>query len=106
MRPRWSELSLFNFMKFSACNQRLGRLASKVAKLLINGEKVEINNISKIEQTSKNKIYYSHSGYPGGLKIKTYQELGPAKAFEKAVWGMLPKNKLRKQRIKNLKIND
>ncbi|MFH1392133.1 MAG: uL13 family ribosomal protein [bacterium] len=93
-------------MKLDAKNQRLGRLASKTAKLLIEGEKVEINNITEIEQTSKNKIYYSHSGYPGGFKTKTYQEIGPKKAFEKAVWGMLPKNKLRKPRIKNLIIND
>ena len=71
-------------MIFNAKKQRLGRLASQVAKLLINGEKVEINNISEIEQTSKNKIYYSHSGYPGGFKKRTYQELGPKKAFEKA----------------------
>ncbi|PIP17212.1 MAG: hypothetical protein COX44_01180 [Candidatus Portnoybacteria bacterium CG23_combo_of_CG06-09_8_20_14_all_37_13] len=93
-------------MIFNAKKQRLGRLASQVAKLLINGEKVEINNISEIEQTSKNKIYYSHSGYPGGFKKRTYQELGPKKAFEKAVFGMLPKNKLRRQRIKNLIIHD
>jgi len=93
-------------MILDAKKQRLGRLASQVAKLLINGEKVEINNIAEIEQTSKNKVYYSHSGYPGGFKKRTYEEIGPKKAFEKAVWGMLPKNKLRKQRIKNLIIND
>lgn len=92
-------------MILNAQNQRLGRLASKTAKLLIEGENVEIENISQVEQTSKNKVYYSHSGYPGGFKKRTYEELGPKKAFEKAVWGMLPKNKLRKQRIKNLKIN-
>lgn len=93
-------------MILSAKQQRLGRLASQVAKLLINGEKVEINNISEIEQTSKNKVYYSHSGYPGGFKKRTYEELGPKKAFGKAVFGMLPKNKLRKPRIKNLIIHD
>lgn len=93
-------------IKLDAKKQRLGRLASKTAKLLIQGEKVEIKNINQIEQTSKNKIYYSHSGYPGGLKKRTYEEIGPQKAFERAVWGMLPKNKLRKPRIKNLVIHD
>lgn len=92
-------------MTLDAKNKRLGRLASQVAVLLIDGQKVEIENINKIEQTSKNKIYYSHSGYPGGLKKRAYQELGPEKAFRKAVWGMLPKTKLRKKLIKNLKIN-
>lgn len=76
-----------------------------MAKLLIEGEKVEIDNIEKIEQTTKNKVYYHYSGYPGGLKKRTYEEIGPKKAFEKAVWGMLPKNKLRKRIIKNLQIN-
>jgi len=93
-------------MKLSAQNQRLGRLASKVAKRLINGEKVEIENISQVEQTTKNKVYYFHSGYPGGFKKKTYEELGPKNAFRKAVFGMLPKNKLRNQRIKNLIIHE
>jgi len=93
-------------IKFSAKNKRLGRLASKVAKQLINGKKVQIDHIDKIEQTSKNKVYYRHSGYPGGIKQKTYEEIGPKKAFIKAVKGMLPKNKLLKQRIKNLSINE
>lgn len=92
-------------IKLDAKNKILGRLASQVAVLLIDGEKVEIDNISKIKQTSKNKIYYSYSGYPSGLKTKTHQELGPEKAFRKAVWGMLPKNKLRKKLIKNLCLN-
>jgi len=93
-------------MTINAKNQRLGRLASQVAVLLIDNEKVEINNISEIEQTSKNKVYYSHSGYPGGLKKRTYEEIGSAEAFRRAVFGMLPKNKLRKQKIKNLIIHE
>lgn len=97
---------MINSMKLNAKNQRLGRLASKTAVLLIDNEKVEIKNINQIEQTSKNKVYYSHSGHPGGLKKRTYEEIGPEKAFRKAVLGMLPKNKLRKQRIKNLIIHE
>lgn len=92
-------------MKLDAKNKRLGRLASQVAVLLIDNKSVNIININKIEQTTKNKIYYSHSGHPGGLKKRTYEEIGPEKAFRKAVWGMLPKNKLRKLRIKNLIIH-
>lgn len=92
-------------IKLDAKNQILGRLASKVAKLLIQGEKVEIDKINKIKQTSKNKVYYSHSGYPGALKEKKYDKVSKEWAFRHAVSGMLPKNKLQKVRIKNLKIN-
>ncbi|MCD6528662.1 50S ribosomal protein L13 [bacterium] len=108
--------------KIDATNKVLGRLASKIAILLqgkhkpnfvpyLNtGDKVIVTNTDKIKITGKKlkkKVYYRHSGYPGGLKKITLEELmkrDSREVLRKAVWGMLPKNKLRKQRIKNLKL--
>ena len=108
--------------KIDATNKVLGRLASKIAILLqgkhkpnfvpyLNtGDKVIVTNTDKIKITGKKlkkKVYYRHSGYPGGLKKITLEELmkrDSREVLKKAVWGMLPKNKLRKQRIKNLKL--
>ena len=105
-----------------ATNQTLGRLASKIAVLLMGKEKtnfqysvdtgdfVIVKNVSKIKVTGKKmkeKKYYSHSGYLGGLKEKKLIEVfqkDPAKLLRMVVMGMLPKNKLRKKRIKRLKI--
>ena len=53
------------------------------------------------------KKYYHHSGYLGGLKTKTLEEFfeqRPGEVLRKAVWGMLPKNKLRSEQIKRLKV--
>lgn len=100
----------------------LGRLATEISILLrgkkkpefvnfmdsgdfvivINAEKVNITG-KKIEQ----KKYYSHSGYPGGLKEKTLKELlekKPEEVIRKAVWGMIPKNKLGRAVYKKLKV--
>ena len=100
----------------------LGRLASQTAILLrgkhkptfaphvdvgdfviiINADKVALTG-AKLEQ----KKAYRHSGFPGGLKSQSYTELlakSPEKAVEKAVWGMLPKNRLSRQMIKKLKV--
>ena len=108
--------------KIDATNKVLGRLASKIAILLqgkhkpnfvpyLNtGDKVIVTNTDKMKITGKKlkrKVYYRHSGYPGGLKKITLEELmkkDSREVLKKAVWGMLPKNKLRKQRIKNLKL--
>jgi len=108
--------------KIDATNKVLGRLASKIAILLqgkhkpnfvpyLNtGDKVIVINTDKMKITGKKlkkKVYYRHSGYPGGLKKITLEELmkkDSREVLKKAVWGMLPKNKLRKQRIKNLKL--
>lgn len=105
-----------------ATNQSLGRLASQIALLLQGknkpdyvpywdqGEIVVVKNINQIKWTGKKlkqKKYYRYSGYPGGLKIKKLEELwqkNPAEVLRKAVWQMLPKNKLRKEMIKRLKI--
>lgn len=100
----------------------LGRLASEVAKILrgkhkpifsphLNtGDYVIMINAEKVRVTGKKldeKIYYRHSGYPGGLKSITLREQlkrHPARVLRAAVWGMLPHNRLGRQIIKNLKV--
>ncbi|OGD26860.1 MAG: 50S ribosomal protein L13 [Candidatus Aminicenantes bacterium RBG_13_63_10] len=100
----------------------LGRLASEVAVLLrgkkkpqftpfldtgdfvivINAEKVRVTG-RKLEQ----KVYYHHSGYPGGLTVKTLQEMmdkKPEEVIKKAVWGMIPKGKLGSAVYRKLKV--
>lgn len=104
-----------------AADQVLGRLASKIALLLIgkgkesyqpnidNGDIVIVKNTKKIKITGKKldqKLYYHHSGYPGGLKTKKMGDVfksDPNQVLHKAVYNMLPKNKLRKPRIKRLR---
>jgi large subunit ribosomal protein L13 len=105
-----------------ATDKVLGRLAVKVAVLLQGksridfapnkntGDLVIVKNINKIKITGnkkQNKIYYHHSGYLGGMKEITFEKLfekDPEKVFKKAVFGMLPNNKLRAKRIKRLKV--
>ncbi len=100
----------------------LGRLAVTAATLLRGkhkaqfaphvdtGDFVVVVNASKVALTGNkrtDKLAYRHSGRPGGLKSISYGELlesDPRKAVEKAVWGMLPKNKLSRQLIKKLKV--
>lgn len=105
-----------------ARNKVLGRLAVKIAVLLTGknktifvrnrdvGDFVVIKNIKQLKFTGnkvENKIYYRHSGYLGNLKEITLGKMfekTPDKVLWKAVWGMLPKNRLRKEYIKKLKI--
>ena len=105
-----------------ATNQVLGRLATKIARMLIgkdkpsftpyldSGDHVVVINANKIRMTGnkvEQKIYYSHSGYPGGLKevpAKRIRETKPEWISREAVLGMLPKNKLRARRAKKLRI--
>ena len=100
----------------------LGRLAVTAATLLRGkhkaqyaphvdtGDFVVVVNASKIALTGNkrtDKLAYRHSGRPGGLKSVPYGELlatDPRHAVERAVWGMLPKNKLSRQQIKKLKV--
>jgi large subunit ribosomal protein L13 len=107
---------------FNADGQVLGRLASEIAKRLRGkhrplytphvdtGDFIVVINAEKIELTGKkltNKIYYRHSGYPGGLKTATARELldkEPEALLRYAVKGMLPKNSLGRQMLKKLKI--
>jgi large subunit ribosomal protein L13 len=100
----------------------LGRLASRVATLLRGkhkpyyaphvdtGDYVIVVNADKVVLTGKKleqKRAYRHSGYPGGLRSIPYSELmakNPARAVEKAVKGMLPKNSLGRRMAKKLKV--
>ncbi|SDH41861.1 LSU ribosomal protein L13P [Myroides phaeus] len=103
--------------------QNLGRLASKVAVLLRGkhkpsytphvdcGDNVIVINAEKINLTGNkldDKTYIRHTGYPGGqrsLTAKVMQQKNPALLIEKAVKGMLPKNKLGAQLFRNLNVN-
>ncbi len=99
-----------------------GRLASKLAVLLMGKDKpdyqphlednrlIEVINIKEVKITGKkreNKIYYRHTGYPGGIRKTKFSKLideTPEKAVKKAVYNMLPVNKLRKKSLKRLTI--
>jgi large subunit ribosomal protein L13 len=111
-----------NWFVVDATNQVLGRLATKVARMLMgkdnpsftpyldSGDHVVVINADKIRMTGnkvEQKVYYSHSGYPGGLKEVPAKRLRVAKAdwmIREAVLGMLPKNKLRARRAKKLRV--
>ncbi|MBA2574718.1 MAG: 50S ribosomal protein L13 [Nocardioidaceae bacterium] len=100
----------------------LGRLAVQAATLLRGkhkptfaphmdtGDFVIIVNADKVALSSnkrETKLAYRHSGYPGGLSSIPFGDLldkDPRKAVEKAVWGMLPKNRLSRQLLKKLKV--
>lgn len=100
----------------------LGRLATEVAVLLRgknkpefadfcdNGDFVVVINAEKIRVTgrkSEDKRYFSHSQYPGGLRSDAFKDLleeKPEEVIRRAVWGMIPKNKLGRQVFKKLKV--
>ncbi|MEW7277656.1 50S ribosomal protein L13 [Aquimarina sp. 2201CG1-2-11] len=110
------------WLHVDAEGQTLGRLSSVVAKLLRGkhkpsftphvdcGDNVIITNAEKINLTGKkwtDKSYIRHTGYPGGQRSLTAQELfdkNPERLIEKAVKGMLPKNKLGAALFRNLKV--
>lgn len=103
-----------------ATNKVLGRLASQIAVILRGkhkknfdpakdmGDFVIVKNVNKMKISGKKvekKKYYRHSGYLGGLKEISLKKLfkeNPAEVLKKAVYGMLPKNRLRKKIIKRL----
>jgi large subunit ribosomal protein L13 len=103
-------------------NKVLGRLASELAKILRGkskptftphvdtGDYVIVINADKVNLTGKKwkeKIYYSHSGYPGGIKSITAENLKakrPEDLVRFAVKGMLPKNRLGRKLYKKLKV--
>ena len=105
-----------------ADGQNLGRLATRIADTLRGkrkpeytphvdtGDFVVVVNAEKVAVTGKKleqKLYYRHSGYPGGLKVRTLAEQlerRPTEVLRKAVKGMLPKNRLASQQISKLKI--
>ncbi len=103
-----------------ACDQPLGRVASKAAHILRGkhkvtftphvdcGDYVIIVNASKVKLTGNklnDKMYYNHSGYTGGLRVrsaKVMKENYPEEMLERAVKGMLPKGRLGRQMYKKL----
>lgn len=111
-----------NWVLVDADGQTLGRLASKVAKLLRGkhkpnftphvdcGDNVIVINAEKINLTGNKwseKTYVRHTGYPGGQRTLTANEMfakDPARLVEKSVKGMLPKNKLGASLFRNLKV--
>ena len=100
----------------------LGRLSTEIAKYLIgkykptytphvdNGDYVIVINTQELVVTGAketDKMYYRHSGFPGGLKeaqLKALREKSPESIIEEAVKGMLPKNKLSPERMARLRI--
>lgn len=105
-----------------ASGKTLGKLATQVANLLMGkhkpiyvpyldtGDFVIVLNATKVKVTGKKpkqKTYYRHSGYPGGIKAETYEELmatHPTRIIEHAVRGMLPHNRLGRAMFKKLKV--
>ena len=105
-----------------ASDQVLGRLATQVARLLMGkhkpiftrnldtGDFVTVINADKVRVTGnkpKQKLYYRHSGYPGGLKTVSLEKMmqtNPAWVIEHAVKGMLPHNRLGASMMKKLKV--
>jgi large subunit ribosomal protein L13 len=100
----------------------LGRLAVKIADHLRGknkplftpnadiGDFIIVINADKVKLTGRkleNKVYYSHSGYPGGIKSETAKDRlkrCPERIIADAVWGMLPKGRLGRAMIKKLKV--
>ncbi|MBI3274326.1 MAG: 50S ribosomal protein L13 [Candidatus Colwellbacteria bacterium] len=109
-------------IQIDASDKILGRLAVEVACLLrgkdlpsfapnlLPHRKITLINVDKMrisEKKQKQKEYWRHSGYPGGIKRKTLEELfavHPEKVFSLAISRMLPNNKLRKIMMRNLEI--
>jgi large subunit ribosomal protein L13 len=105
-----------------ASNKVLGRLATEIAHRLRGKHKAEytphvdtgdyivVTNAEKVTVTGKkfsDKVYYHHTGHPGGIKSITFEKLqkkNPARIIELAVKGMLPKNPLGREMYRKLKI--
>jgi large subunit ribosomal protein L13 len=105
-----------------AQDQRLGRLATRIARTLLGKDKpsftpgvemgdfVVVINAQKITVTGNrmdDKVYYRHSGYPGGLKRITLRDQlarFPERVIQSAVWGMLPHNRYGRKLLKRLKV--
>jgi len=119
--PKLAEIE-HHWHVLDATGVTLGHLCSLAAQLLTGkhkptwaphidtGDFVIVVNAEKAILTGKkedDKVYFRHTGYPGGLKRETAGELRkrrPTQLVERAVWGMLPKNKLGKQQLRKLKV--
>lgn len=113
-----------NKTTIDATGQSVGRLASQIAMLLQGkhrvdyvphmdlGDIIEVRNAAKVKITGQKlegKFFYQYSGYPGGMRktqLKTVMAKNPAEAIEHAVYSMLPKNRLRKDRLKRLTVHN
>ncbi len=107
---------------FDASDKILGRLATQIASLLMGkhkpmfcrhldvGDFVVVINAEKVRVTgnkAKQKLYYRHSGYPGGLKsisLEKMMQTHPTRVIEYAVKGMLPHNRLEAKMMKRLRV--
>ena len=111
-----------DWILIDANGQNLGRLATQIANILLGknkptythgvdtGDYVIVVNAERITVTGnklEDKVYYRHTGYPGGLKqIKLKDQLvqHPERVIRQAVWGMLPHHRLGRKLIKKLKV--
>jgi len=119
--PKASEIQR-HWRVIDAAGKPLGRLASEVAQILKGKDKptytphmdtgdfVIVVNASRVVVTgnkASRKVYYTHSMYPGGLKAITFDKMmarHPRRIIERAVWGMLPKNRLGRALYRKLKV--
>jgi len=110
------------YIVFDAKGKILGRLAVEIAKTLSGKDKVDytpnvggsawaiVINSDKVRLSgnkAKKKVYWKHSGYPGGIKSITFDDLlkkDSPRVIELAVKGMLPKNKLSREALKRLRV--
>ncbi len=107
-----------------ATGKSVGRIAAEVAKILQgkhkasyepqrdHGDTVEIRNAAKVKvlgNKAEQVYFYKFSGYPGGMRATQLKEVmgkNPKVAIEHAVYSMLPKNRLRKDRLKRLSVHN
>jgi len=119
--PKSSEIT-HEWVLVDATDQNLGRLATKIATILLGkhkpyftpgmdiGDYVIVINGEKVQVTGKkmdDKFYYRYSNYPGGLtetSLRTQLAKHPERVLRSAVWGMLPHNKHGRKVIKKLKV--
>ena len=113
-----------NEIKINAEGKKLGRVATEIAHVLLGKDSTDfaknkvadvkvvvdgVNSMDISEKQLSEKEYQRYSGYPGGRKVKKMKEVVEQKGFtkilESAVYNMLPANRLRKPRLKNLIIN-
>lgn len=111
-----------DWLVVDATDKVLGRLATEIARRLRGkhkpeytqhvdtGDYVIVTNVEKIRVTGRKttqKMYYHHTGYPGGIRSTSFQKMqekNPARIIELAVKGMLPKNPLGREMYRKLKV--
>jgi large subunit ribosomal protein L13 len=111
--------------EIDAQNRTMGRVATEAAMALmgkdkptyqpnkVSGSKVKITNASKMKVTAQRiagKSYQNYSGYPGGQKISSMAQViakkGYSEVLKKAIKGMIPRNRLQRERMNNLTITE